>query len=113
MSHLLIVDDDTGTLASLSRAFRLAGYEATVCDNAGNAFLCTIRSLDKKTAFLAIENRSPAPPAKARLAIACAVPKFSAMDDIIDKLTQLRALPHYHLVKLFPCLRVKFFITKD
>ena len=37
MSHLLIVDDDTGTLASLSRAFRLAGYEATVCDNAGKA----------------------------------------------------------------------------
>jgi two-component system, NtrC family, nitrogen regulation response regulator NtrX len=38
MSHLLIVDDDTGTLASLSRAFRLAGYEATVCDNANRAF---------------------------------------------------------------------------
>jgi two-component system, NtrC family, nitrogen regulation response regulator NtrX len=38
MSHLLIVDDDTGTLGSLSRAFRLAGYEATVCDNANRAF---------------------------------------------------------------------------
>jgi len=37
MSHLLIVDDDTGTLASLSRAFRLAGYQATVCDSAGKA----------------------------------------------------------------------------
>ncbi len=37
MSHLLIVDDDTGTLASLSRAFRLAGYEATVCDSADRA----------------------------------------------------------------------------
>ncbi|HYK92343.1 MAG TPA: sigma 54-interacting transcriptional regulator, partial [Acidobacteriota bacterium] len=37
MSHLLIVDDDTGTLASLARAFRLAGYEATICDNAGRA----------------------------------------------------------------------------
>jgi two-component system, NtrC family, nitrogen regulation response regulator NtrX len=37
MSHLLIVDDDTGTLASLSRAFRLAGYEATVCDKAEHA----------------------------------------------------------------------------
>jgi two-component system nitrogen regulation response regulator NtrX len=31
--QLLIIDDDTNTLASLSRAFRLAGYEATVCDN--------------------------------------------------------------------------------
>ena len=36
-AHLLIVDDETNTLASLSRAFRLAGHEATVCDNAGRA----------------------------------------------------------------------------
>ena len=34
MAHLLIVDDDTNTLASLARAFRLAGHEATICDNA-------------------------------------------------------------------------------
>ena len=33
-AHLLLVDDDPNTLASLARAFRLAGYEATVCDNA-------------------------------------------------------------------------------
>ena len=37
MSHLLIVDDDTNTLASLARAFRLAGHEATVADNATRA----------------------------------------------------------------------------
>jgi DNA-binding NtrC family response regulator len=37
MSHLLIVDDDANTLASLARAFRLAGHEATVCDNASRA----------------------------------------------------------------------------
>lgn len=36
-AHLLIVDDDANTLASLSRAFRLAGHEATVCDNANRA----------------------------------------------------------------------------
>jgi DNA-binding NtrC family response regulator len=36
-AHLLIVDDDAGTLASLARAFRLAGFEATVADNAGRA----------------------------------------------------------------------------
>ena len=35
--RLLLIDDDPGTLASLSRAFRLAGYEATVCDSAGRA----------------------------------------------------------------------------
>jgi two-component system, NtrC family, nitrogen regulation response regulator NtrX len=36
-AHLLIVDDEANTLASLSRAFRLGGHEATVCDNAGRA----------------------------------------------------------------------------
>jgi DNA-binding NtrC family response regulator len=37
MAQLLIVDDDPNTLASLSRAFRLAGHEATVCDTAARA----------------------------------------------------------------------------
>ncbi|HET7842096.1 MAG TPA: sigma-54 dependent transcriptional regulator [Terriglobia bacterium] len=36
-AHLLIVDDEANTLASLSRAFRLAGYEATVADSAARA----------------------------------------------------------------------------
>ncbi len=36
-ANLLIIDDDPNTLASLSRAFRLAGHEATVCDNATRA----------------------------------------------------------------------------
>jgi DNA-binding NtrC family response regulator len=37
LAHLLIVDDDANTLASLARAFRLAGHEATVADNAARA----------------------------------------------------------------------------
>ncbi|HXW93103.1 MAG TPA: sigma-54 dependent transcriptional regulator [Terriglobales bacterium] len=36
-ANLLIVDDEANTLASLSRAFRLAGHDATVCDNAAKA----------------------------------------------------------------------------
>ena len=36
-ANLLLVDDDHNTLASLSRAFRMAGHEATVCDNAARA----------------------------------------------------------------------------
>ncbi|HEX6803545.1 MAG TPA: sigma-54 dependent transcriptional regulator [Terriglobales bacterium] len=36
-ANLLIVDDDPNTLAQLSLAFRLAGHEATVCDQAGKA----------------------------------------------------------------------------
>jgi DNA-binding NtrC family response regulator len=37
MTRVLIVDDDQTTLASLSRAFRLAGYDAVVCDSAARA----------------------------------------------------------------------------
>jgi two-component system, NtrC family, nitrogen regulation response regulator NtrX len=36
-AHILIIDDDANTLASLARAFRLAGHEATVSDNAAKA----------------------------------------------------------------------------
>ncbi len=36
-ANLLIVDDEANTLASLSRAFRIAGHEATVCDSAAKA----------------------------------------------------------------------------
>ncbi|HWZ55171.1 MAG TPA: sigma-54 dependent transcriptional regulator [Verrucomicrobiae bacterium] len=36
--RLLLIDDDPNTLASLSRAFRLAGFEASVCDSATRAF---------------------------------------------------------------------------
>jgi DNA-binding NtrC family response regulator len=36
-ANLLIVDDEASTLASVSRAFRLAGHEATLCDNASRA----------------------------------------------------------------------------
>ena len=36
-AQLLIIDDDPNTLASLARAFRLAGHEATVCDSSARA----------------------------------------------------------------------------
>jgi DNA-binding NtrC family response regulator len=36
-AQLLIVDDEANTLASLSRAFRLAGHEVVVCDSATKA----------------------------------------------------------------------------
>jgi two-component system nitrogen regulation response regulator NtrX len=46
-ARLLIVDDEPGTLGSLSRAFRLAGHEATVCDNAKKALeLATADNFD-------------------------------------------------------------------
>jgi two-component system, NtrC family, nitrogen regulation response regulator NtrX len=37
MSRLLIIDDDPNTLASLARAFRMAGHQAEVADHAARA----------------------------------------------------------------------------
>jgi two-component system, NtrC family, nitrogen regulation response regulator NtrX len=46
-AHVLIVDDEANTLASLARAFRLAGHEATVCDNAAKGLeLATVQNFD-------------------------------------------------------------------
>jgi two-component system nitrogen regulation response regulator NtrX len=46
-ASLLIVDDEANTLASLARAFRLGGHEATVCDNAAKALdLAKSRNFD-------------------------------------------------------------------
>jgi two-component system, NtrC family, nitrogen regulation response regulator NtrX len=46
-AQILIVDDDASTLATLARTFRLAGHEATVCDNATRALeLATSQSFD-------------------------------------------------------------------
>src|SRR5512140_3980423 len=46
-ADILIVDDEPNTLASLARAFRLAGHEATVCDNAAKALeLARAREFD-------------------------------------------------------------------
>jgi two-component system, NtrC family, nitrogen regulation response regulator NtrX len=46
-AHVLIVDDEANTLASLARAFRLSGHEATVSDNAAKALeLATAQNFD-------------------------------------------------------------------
>jgi two-component system, NtrC family, nitrogen regulation response regulator NtrX len=46
-ANILIVDDEANTVASLSRAFRLAGHEAVVCDNAERALeLARIQPFD-------------------------------------------------------------------
>jgi two-component system, NtrC family, nitrogen regulation response regulator NtrX len=46
-ANILIVDDEANTLASLARAFRLAGHEAVVCDNAARALeLATSQRFD-------------------------------------------------------------------
>jgi two-component system, NtrC family, nitrogen regulation response regulator NtrX len=46
-AHLLIVDDEANTLASLARAFRFAGHETSMCDNATKAIeLAKLQNFD-------------------------------------------------------------------
>jgi two-component system nitrogen regulation response regulator NtrX len=57
-ADILIVDDEANTLASLSRAFRLAGHEATVCDNAARALeLAKSRHFDLILSDVVMPNR--------------------------------------------------------
>jgi 16S rRNA (uracil1498-N3)-methyltransferase len=65
------------------------GDEVTVFDARGNEFLCTISVLERKEATLIVRERKPSLPVRVKISIACAIPKQSRMDDIIDKLTQL------------------------
>jgi 16S rRNA (uracil1498-N3)-methyltransferase len=65
------------------------GDEVTVFDGEGNEYLGAIVGLEKQQAILTVKHRKAAQPRKLKLAIACAIPKQSKMDDIIDKLTQL------------------------
>src|ERR1039458_2113599 len=56
-AHILIIDDDANTLASLARAFRLAGHEATVCDNAARALdLAKAQRFDLRAHILIIDD---------------------------------------------------------
>ncbi|MBM3255065.1 MAG: 16S rRNA (uracil(1498)-N(3))-methyltransferase [Candidatus Omnitrophica bacterium] len=61
-----------------------------VFDDKGNEYLCSVLSLSGAV-VLGIEKRVPAGALayKSKLTIACAIPKNSKMDDIVDKLTQL------------------------
>lgn len=61
----------------------------TVADNRGRVYDCVIEKFSDKQVFLQIKRKRPPNNKKIRLTVACAIPKKSKMDDIIDKLTQL------------------------
>lgn len=64
--------------------------KVAVFDDKDNEYLCSVLSLSGAV-VLNIEKRVPARALtyKSKLTIACAIPKSSKMDDIVDKLTQL------------------------
>jgi 16S rRNA (uracil1498-N3)-methyltransferase len=63
--------------------------EVGVFDNRGNEYTCLIREFPNNQAILEIKKSSLSKMHKIKVTVACAIPKKSKMDDIIDKLTQL------------------------
>ncbi|MDO8567142.1 MAG: RsmE family RNA methyltransferase [Dehalococcoidales bacterium] len=66
-----------------------AGDEVAVFDGSGVEYLCSIEKLSLREAVLAIKSKRPAGSPPVKITVACAIPKKTSMDDIIDSLTQL------------------------
>jgi 16S rRNA (uracil1498-N3)-methyltransferase len=65
------------------------GEDVSIIDPGGNEYQTSILSIERQQALLQVRSRCAASPQMYKLAVACAIPKRSLMDDIIDKLTQL------------------------
>jgi 16S rRNA (uracil1498-N3)-methyltransferase len=66
------------------------GEKLAAFDEKGNEYRATLSRLSRNTAVLAVEEAvAPEKAATAFLTVACAVPKKSHFDDIVDKLTQV------------------------
>ncbi len=86
-----IIIRDPGQLHHLKDVLRFkAGDKAGIFDDKGNDYSVKLKDISESQAeFLVLEKKSSPDIAKTRVTVACAVPKRSKLDDIIDKLTQL------------------------
>jgi 16S rRNA (uracil1498-N3)-methyltransferase len=66
------------------------GEQAVVFDDRANEFDCRISRIDAAQVIFAIRNKKDAAVcSRPTITVACAIPKHSKIDDIIDRLTQL------------------------
>lgn len=63
--------------------------EVFVFDDKGNEYLCLIKELLDNKAILEIKEGRTTKLGRIKITLACAIPKKSKMDEIVDKLTQL------------------------
>jgi 16S rRNA (uracil1498-N3)-methyltransferase len=67
-----------------------AGNEIILCDERGNEYKAIIEKISEEGIEFKIKKRNKfIPGQRIKITLACAIPKKSKMDDIIDKLTQL------------------------
>lgn len=85
-----IVLNDPVELHHLKDVLRVKLYESVaVFDNSGNEYIVLVVGIGHSSAKLKIERKLLNNGLGAKITVACAIPKNSKMDDIIDKLTQL------------------------
>ncbi len=66
------------------------GEVVVVCDDKGNEYSCIVEASKPKNIVLSIKDKRSVPrTAKLMITAACAIPKNSRFDDIVDKLTQV------------------------
>lgn len=87
----VIAISDKNQLHHLKDVLSLRREEQVIIfDEKGNEYSCIIETLLPKSAILKIKDIfKSSNPQEFKIAIACAIPKDSRMDEIIDKLTQL------------------------
>lgn len=87
-----IIISDKSQLHHLRDVLRLKrGDNLIIFDEEGNEYNSAIEEISSATLTLRIKSRNKITSGKIRLTVACAIPKKSKFDDIIDKLTQLGA----------------------
>src|SRR4030042_172712 len=93
ISHNQAIIEDKKQTHYLKNVLRLKpGNEITIFEENGNEYLCVITEFSKKVSLKVKEKLSTQKkPNSIKITVACAIPKNSKMDDIIDKLTQLGA----------------------
>jgi len=85
-----IVINDREQIHHLKDVLRLkVDDQVVVFDDRENEYTCSIGELLADRVVLEIKEQRRRGPKSIRLTVACAIPKRSRMDDIIDKLTQL------------------------
>jgi 16S rRNA (uracil1498-N3)-methyltransferase len=97
--HRFFIKKISGNSASLTDAEQLhhlrdvlrlkINGRVILCDGLGGEYTGRIIAIDKKKAELEVLPAAPARTPSTGLTIACAIPKNSRMDDVIDYLTQL------------------------
>ena len=85
-----VIINDASQLHHLKDVLRLkTGCQIVVFDSSGCEYLCSIADITRQQARLNVIEKKQARPVRFKLTIACALPKKSGFDDIVDNLTQI------------------------